>query len=489
VIHYGERTFGKTKELAELMKTELLGQEKNIVKVKVEIEPEEFTEILGETIKELSDKAKIPGFRKGHVPRRALEIRVGKKGLYAEALEKLFPKAIDQVVGDYDLKAINPPSVDLDIDSIQEGQPFTCELAFEVLPDISLPELEEVEVKRPPYPEVTDATIDDMIMKLRDHHATLSPVDRAAGEGDVVSVSYVIKILDDEEDDDDEPQLTDVELTKDLRSEFREALLGKKAEDRVETEFVIERDPEDEDEGSADKRAKIEFTVKTIQEKLLPELGSEFYKKVASAEIESEEAFREDVKKNFTQYLESKMQNYILGAAVTEVANKSEVEIPDSMLSQEMERLKERDTSEAERRFNLSLEEYLRRTSVSPDNYEQVLRTEAEKVLRQSLILDEIGEKFNISVEKEELEAEIIRLAEVHNVTPTKMMAEFYKNEERMANILREMRINKIAQFIAGKVKVVEMAPNEEQAQDQNQEQEQNHDGEETLPETPEGAK
>ena len=71
------------------MRTELLGQEKNIVRVKLEFEAEEFSNGLKKTLSGLSQKMNIPGFRRGHAPRKVIEMRVGRGALYSETLEDL----------------------------------------------------------------------------------------------------------------------------------------------------------------------------------------------------------------------------------------------------------------------------------------------------------------------------------------------------------------------------------------------------------------
>ena len=68
------------------MRTELLGQEKNIVRIKLEIEASEFVKALNKTLSELSQQVNIPGFRKGHVKRSVLEMRFGRDAIYNEAL-------------------------------------------------------------------------------------------------------------------------------------------------------------------------------------------------------------------------------------------------------------------------------------------------------------------------------------------------------------------------------------------------------------------
>jgi trigger factor len=435
------------------MKTELLGQEKNIVKVKVDFEAGEFAASLGETIRELSDKAKIPGFRRGHISRKALEMRLGKETLYAEAFEKMLPKTIEQIVGDYELDTIDTPSLDLDIKTIQEGQPFSCELTFEVAPDVSLPELEEIEVERLRCPEVTEGMLDEAAAKFRFFQSTVNPVDRAAAEGDSVLVSSVMQVFgsDGEVSDTRESEEDGLDLTENLRGEIREALLGKKKDDRAEAEFTAEDDHEDE--TLAGKKIRYSFTVKEVRERVLPEMGPEFYETVTGSAIESEDAFREALKKRILDYFEDKLQAHFLNAAVEQVVSRSELEVPGSLLKRQMDYVKARDTAEVKRRFDVDLEGYIRQSVVKGATYEQHLREEAESIVRRSLVLDKIGEKFGVSVTKEELEAEITRMAALHGIEPARLRALFYKDKNRLSAMADELRYGKITQLIAEKVK------------------------------------
>ena len=102
------------------MKTELLGQEKNVVRVKVEFEAAELSKGLAEALGEISRSTNIPRFHKGHAPRRVIEMRVGRQTLYNEALEKILSGALQQVIEDYDLETISDPSIH--IDDIHEGE-------------------------------------------------------------------------------------------------------------------------------------------------------------------------------------------------------------------------------------------------------------------------------------------------------------------------------------------------------------------------------
>jgi trigger factor len=437
------------------MKTELLGQEKNIVRIKVEFEAGEFEASLGQTVRELSDEVKIPGFRKGRVSRKVLEMRFGRGTLYTKAVEKMLPGAIEQIVGDYDLDAIDAPSLDLSIDAIQEGQPLPCELAFELVPEISLPELEEIEVERPACPEVTDEMIDGTIARLRRVHSTLNPVDRAVGEGDVVSGICAIQILgpDGEAGHSRKPQDEELDLAEPLRSEIRESLLGKRKGDRAEAEWMNEPGPSDE--KPAEQKVHYSFMIGEVKERIFPEMGPEFYKTATGSEVESEDGFREELRKRLHENFESDIRNRVVELAVERVVSEAELDVvPDSLVNRQTDSLRSRDISMSEERFGVELDEYLRRAGIQRDNYEQNLREEAAGVVRRVLVLDKIGEEFSVSVEKEELDAELVRLAAIYGTEPAKLKAVFYKDENRLLNMARELRYSKIAQLIAGKVKV-----------------------------------
>lgn len=110
----------------------MVSQENNFVTIKVEFDPAEFAGNIEKAARELSAKANVPGFRKGRAPRKILEMRFGKQGLYAEALEIMLPGAIGEVVRDYDLKLIDEPSVK--IDRMEEGSPWNSLLLLKSLP-------------------------------------------------------------------------------------------------------------------------------------------------------------------------------------------------------------------------------------------------------------------------------------------------------------------------------------------------------------------
>ena len=434
------------------MKTELLGQEKNIVKVKVEFEAAEFTASLNEAIQEIGQKASIPGFRKGHTPRKVIEMRFGRESLYNEVLEKIIPEAIEQVVGDYDLDTLGAPS--LIVEDIHEGQPLVCELTFEVSPEVVLPELEDIEVEKL-IPKVTDEMIDAMIKEFRNKHSALNTVERPVGEGDVVAMSYTTDVLDPDNAGAIQGSLqqNDIDLADpSIRQEIKNALLGKSKGDKAETEFEV--DAEYQDKSVAGKKIRYDITVEEVKERVLPEMTPVFYKQVLEMQLDSEEAFKEELKKRMHDHLENENTSQASNLAINTIAGRAELDVPDTLLQRQMEFLKERDASETQRRFKKEMDEVLRMSGISLAEYEQGVREKALDIVRRTLVLDEIGKKFAIEVQKEEFEAAIDRMAGTYGIETAKLRAMFYKNKDRMMQTVDELRYEKIAKLIMEKVKI-----------------------------------
>ncbi|MDR3265905.1 MAG: trigger factor [Synergistaceae bacterium] len=433
------------------MKTELLGQEKNVVKVKVEFEAGEFASCLDAAIQEIAGKANIPGFRKGRTPRRVIEMRFGRPALYSEALEKLIPNAVEQVVGDYDLETIAPPS--LHVDSIDEGQPLSCELAFEVLPEIVLPELGDIEVERL-IPTVTDEALDATVKEFQKRLSTLSPVDRPAEAGDVLSLNGVSEVPGpDGEPVRSEEQQSEIDLADPaVRAEVKNALLGKTRGEAADAEFVVDEDYENK--AVAGKKFRYFFTVDEVKERILPEMAPDFYKKVTDLDLDSEAAFREELTKRILANLENESMMRSGMTALGLIVSRSGMEVPETLLERQATLLEERDSEEAKKRFELDLDEVLRKSSIPRAEYEQGLREKAGMLVRRSLVIDEIGKKFDVEVEEAELDEEIFRMAVQYNIEPVKLKGFYQKNAERRAQVRNELRYGKIIKLILEKVRV-----------------------------------
>ncbi|MDR1623278.1 MAG: trigger factor [Synergistaceae bacterium] len=431
------------------MKTELLGQEKNVITIKVEFEVEEFAASLNKTIQELVQKVNVPGFRKGHIPRKVLEMRFGKESLYADSFEKMLPQAVEQVINDYDLEVIVPPVLKKR-EEIHEGEPVVCEVEFEVVPEVVLPELGDVEVKKL-RTKLTDEDLEEAVETLRKNHSTLVPVERPIREGDVVSVTAVLSLAGSEETQEPQESVIDLGAPK-IRSEVRNALLGKTKGEKVSVEFVLESTYQDK--RVAGKKLHDDIAVDKVEERILPAMGREFYRRVLKADFDSQEAFREELKKQLLLAMEENHMQEAILLAVDQIVKKSEVEVPDVLVKRQIELLKQQDEEACKQRFDMSMGEHLSKRSIPIAFYERQVREKSKKIIRQTLVLDAIRKKFDIEVSREDLEAEILHMANVYHMRPESIKAVYYKDQDQLMRLTNELRYGKISKLLEGKIKI-----------------------------------
>ncbi|MCR4819365.1 MAG: trigger factor [Fretibacterium sp.] len=439
------------------MKTELLGQEKNIVKIKVEFEPEEFQNGLKKALNELSQQAHIPGFRRGHTPRRILEMRLGRGTIYREALDKILPPNIKKIVEDYDLDAIDTPS--LQIGDIHEGEPVSCELTFEVMPEVELPNLDEVEVEQLKT-VITDEMVDRLVRRFRKERATTNPVERPVGNDDLVNLSLVVHVVgDDENNKSSEPQKTKIDLFDEtVRQELRSALVGHSRGDTVEAEFDVE--PDHQDTRFAGKRLRYIMTIEDISEYVLPEMNDDFYKKSfgENTDIHTEEAFREKMREELRSTMESENRTDAERRAVTKVTHLAKVEVPDSLRDRQVQVLRQRDEQEVHDRYGMELKDVLGKNDENWEtSYMEVLKLRAASMVRQSLVMEAIGKEYDINVEKKDVESELARRAALFQTDSAHLLNYLYKNESAMSRLIDDVRYGKITDELMTKIKVKEV--------------------------------
>lgn len=437
------------------MKTELLGQEKNIVKIKVEFEPEEFQDGLKKALSELSQQAHIPGFRRGHTPRKILEMRLGRDTIYREALEKILPENIKKIVDDYELDPIDSPS--LEIGDIHEGEPVTCTLDFEVMPEVELPNLEEIEVEQLKT-VITDEMVDRLVRRFRKERSTTNPVERPVGNDDLVDLSLVVRVVG-EEGEPSKPQNTKIDLFDEtVRQEIRSALVGHSKGESVETEFDVE--PDHQDTRFAGKRLRYTMTIEGISEYILPEMNEEFYKKSfgEDTDIHTEDAFREKMRDELRTTMESENKTDAERRAVIKVTRLAKVEVPDSLRDRQVQVLRQRDEQEVQERYGLELKDVLGKNNEDWEkNYIEVLKLRAASMVRQSLVIETIGKKYDVNVEKKDVEAELARRAALFQMDQGHLLNYLYKNESAMSRLIDDVRYGKITDELMTKIKVKEV--------------------------------
>ncbi|MDY6400068.1 MAG: trigger factor [Synergistales bacterium] len=461
------------------MKTELLGQEKNIVKIKLDIEAAEFIKALNKTLNELSQQVRVPGFRKGKTPRNILEMRFGKEAIYNEALEKIVPEQIRQIVEDYDLDVIETPTLDVK-EKIVEGQPVVCELTFEVRPEIELPEIENLEIEKEVH-EVSDDDVNQLEKRIKLSMAEVKPAERAVQDGDIVNVELTIRVLNPdgseaEEQPKREPSKEAIDLAdQTIRQQVREALIGKNKGDEVHAEFDVEEKHYDRE--FAGKHLAYKMIIENISEYVMPEINEEFYKEVfgPDTDIKDYDAFRARLRDDIEKETKETAQSDLEDRAVELVAKNSKLELPESFVNRQIGVLRKDDEKWADNN-NVSLTQaYALDTEEGKKGYEKILRDRAETNVRDVLVMDEVAKKFDVHLEQADLEAEFERIASNLKVSKGYVAKKIYEEEEAFDKLRSRLRWEKIIEVLLSHMKIKEVS---ELSEPEAQPEQENHDGE-----------
>ena len=465
--------------MTHIMRNELLGQEKNIVRIKLEIEAEEFTKALRKTLNELSQQVNIPGFRKGKVNRGVLEMRFGRDAIYNEALEKIMPDAIRQIVEDYDLDLIETPSVEL-AEPLAEGKPVNCEIKFEVRPEVELPEIDGLEIEKV-VSEVNDEAIDRLAKRIRIQLATIKPAERAIQDGDLVDVELTIRTLNDdgtESSEQPKPDATPEKINladETIRKQVRESLIGKNKGEEATAEFDVEAGHSDR--ALAGKHVRYIMKVAAVSEYVLPEVNEQFYKDVfgEDTDIKDDAAFRERLRSDLTKQVTEESLIDLRNRAVDLVASKSKLELPDSLIERQKHSMRHDDEDWAKNNGIELKDAYGLDTEEGRKGYENLLTSRAEASVRNVLVMDELAKKLDVHVEEADLDAEFERRAKQLNVSKGFLAKYFHEHEESLDRLTSELRWDKVADAVISHMSVKEV---KELSQPEQPVEEQKNEGE-----------
>ncbi len=436
------------------VKSEMISQEKNLVTIRAEIDSEVFDKAVDAAYRDFAKKADIKGFRKGKVPRRILEMYVGKEAVHTEALESIVPQTMRELVNEYELDLIAEPNMELE--TLEEGSPVVLKFTFEVRPEVDLPDLTGISVDKP-IVKVDDKMIDEALTELQGRYASFQKVEgRVAGENDALLVDYR-SWIDGEQNKPEETQESLMDLTSEgLRQEIIEALVGASEGDIRGVSIGI--DEEYPNKEIAGKTIAYEFVVKEVQEKILPELDDDFAKQVQEAsEIDTMSDLRENIEAKLLEQFESQGIEVARSAAVAQLAEKVEVEAPDSLVDKEKEALREHEAAEIKKHMGLDLEEYFQKHEVDQEAFEENLRQRATRVVRQTLILETFADERGISVDDSDIDAEMGKIAGVHGMDVAQVKSLFLKDQDRVGTLLHRLRMQKAVDALLDEIEVREV--------------------------------
>lgn len=433
------------------MRSEILSQEKNITKIKVEVQVDSFRQKIDEAVEVLRSKANIKGFRKGHVPRKVLEMHLGSDAIRAEAIENLVPEMIDKVVSEYELDLISEPKVE--IDSLEPEKPVEMTLTFETRPDVELPDLETIRISRKNV-NVSEKMLDDAIMTLRENSFESLPIEeRDSRSGDLLEIEYSVEIPEERDkplETVPEKQKGKLELgSSSLRAELSSALEGRKAGDYVEVDVPMESG-----EVSEDRTVRYKIDIVSVSEKILPEMDASFFQKVTEEPDLSVVQFKEKVLERLQENFRQESKNDAENRALAQLIDKSAVEVPESLLEKQKQAIISEMAERVKKQTGKTLDEFFSEKNMEREPFEAKSADEAREMVKRSLVLEAVAAREQIQVESSDIDQEMREMSLSFGMPETQIQQFFLKNRSGIADLVHRIRMRKTIQRIMEKITI-----------------------------------
>lgn len=419
------------------MKVTLDREGKNIVKVGVELEAEKASRAYEITCRELSHQVEIPGFRKGKAPRNIIEKRFGREIIKKEALERLIPELLQQVIVDKNLDIITNPEIQEC--KFELGEPLTLLAKFEVRPEVTLGNYKGIKVDVPEA-KLDDKAIDRALEHLAEQKADLAPIEgREVAMGDHVLLDFECTV-DGEPIEGGKGEGLTLEVKEgQFLPNFCNQLVGKKPGEQFKIEVTF---PEEyRNKALAGKPALFDVNLKELRQRVVPAIDDELAK---GYDHESLDALRAAIKERLDEDLETQNRARAQKVVVDAVVEQANVDIPDTMITREHELLMQQMRHEVER-YGENWAEYQKNPAFS--KAEETKKDEAKQRVLHSLVLGAVVRAENLAVSEEEVAPYLAQIAVSNNIPPERYR-EMAQDEYLMRQITEEVLTGKVVDYL-----------------------------------------
>ena len=386
------------------MKISVRNLEPTKVKLTVTVEPEELNPYLDAARKEIAKQVNVPGFRKGHVPGKIIDQRIGFAAVAGEAVNDAVPELYSKALDEKKIRPMAQP--EFDVQDVPQSANDETKLKFtatvERRPDIELPEIDGLEIAIS-KPEVKDEDVDKRLETLRQRFGTLVGVDRPAAKGDFANIDLTAEI--DGETVDSQEGVSYELGSNTMLDGLDEALDGLSAGEETTFEGTLEAG---EHEG---QKATVKVKVNSVKAEELPELDDEFASE--ASEFDTLDELKADIRKAAAQDAEGRQATEARDAFIAKLQEGLEIPVPKGV------------------KANM-VEEQLKGLTPDPEKATKEQKAQAEetveKDLRDQMVLDALAEKLDVQVSQSDVFNFLASIAQQYGMDSNNFIQAIIKN-------------------------------------------------------------
>ena len=415
--------------------------EKSIVALTIEISADELEGAKEQAYKKSRNRITVPGFRKGHAPRKIIENLYGDGVFFEDALNICYPKAYEEAVKQADIKAVAPADVNVSDMTDAGAVVLVCKVPVE--PEVTLGEYKGLSVEKEEA-KVLAADVKAELDRMAQRLARTQTVERAAKKNDTVNIDFE-GFVDGTAFEGGKGENYELKLgSGTFIPGFEDQLIGTKAGD--EKDVVVTFPEEYHAKELAGKEATFKCKVHEVKETITPAIDDEFAKDV-SEKAETLDDLKKEVKERLLAQKSEVFERDYEEALLTAVIDGMQADIPEAMIEVQLDNVMQ-DFSYRLQMQGMKMDQYAKMSGMDMQQLRGMFRPQAERQVKVRLALQKIVETENIDVTEDEVAAKYKELAEQYG-----MQEEQVKKALPADTITSDMKLDKAIALIKDSAK------------------------------------
>ena len=387
----------------------------NTYEIEVTVSAEAFVDATKKAYMKQRKNLQIPGFRKGKVTQGMAEKVYGEAAFYEDALEIVFPEAVQGAIDEAELKVVDQP-FDLDVPVMSKAEGVEMKMKVTTYPEVKLGEYKGLKAEYPET-EATDEDVDKELSAMQERNSRLVSVDdRAAEMGDTAEIDFE-GFVDGVAFDGGKGENFPLELgSGQFIPGFEEQVAGHSIDEEFDVNVTF---PEEYEPSLAGKDAVFKCKIHEIKHKELPILDDDFAKDVDD-EVDTLDELKDKLKKQISERKAENAKTEFENLLIDQVIDNMEAEIPECMNEQKLDELVQ-DYGYRMQMQGLDLNVYLQYLGQTMDQFKEQFRPSAEKQVKIALALEAIVKAENLEATEEEIDEQAKKLAEQYDMEADKI--------------------------------------------------------------------
>lgn len=397
-------------------------------RLKVQVPSARVEEAVQTRLREMRGTVKMQGFRPGKVPFKVVEKRYGPQ-VRGEVLDEVVRSTYAEALEENALRPAGAPEIQPL--NLEAGKDLEYEASFEIIPAIEIQGIESIELSRPTV-DIAEADIDRIMERLLRQHAEYAEVDRPAAEGDRITIDFDGRV-DGEEFAGNTGEDVPVPLGEgQMPGPFEAQLIGLKPGDEKTLDYEF---PEVfPDEQIAGKTAQFVVKVKKVEAAELPAADEAFAEKLGMEG--GIEAVRNRIAESLERERDQAVRNRLKGQVMEALLEKHAIELPQILVDQELEQLRQQSSAGAEE-------------SLPAEHFEQ----EARRRVNLGLVVNEIVRSNQLQLDGERLQQALRRVAAGYE-QPEQVMQYYVQNPELMQTLQMQVMEDQVVDWVVEQAQV-----------------------------------